>query len=120
MGGKSIGVENLEPDRCAGNYRPYFKLGTFSAPNLEVTPQLICRPGNYSVVCKNKRIIAMYIYYDQKRIAEQVLSNILQSNKAIIILGARQVGKTTLIQRALPAADTAYLNLDIPRWTKRA
>lgn len=48
-----------------------------------------------------------------KRIAEQVLSNILQSNKAVIILGARQVGKTTLIQRALPAADTAYLNLDI-------
>ena len=48
-----------------------------------------------------------------KRIAEQVLAETLQSKKAVIILGARQVGKTTLIQHALPAVDTAYLNLDI-------
>lgn len=48
-----------------------------------------------------------------KRNVEQILVDALQSPKVTILLGARQVGKTTLIERALPASAVAYLNLDI-------
>ncbi|OGH72119.1 MAG: hypothetical protein A2921_00560 [Candidatus Magasanikbacteria bacterium RIFCSPLOWO2_01_FULL_43_20b] len=51
----------------------------------------------------------MYI----KRIAEEILSKTLKNSKVLIILGARQVGKTTLIRHILANEKTAFLNLDI-------
>ena len=51
----------------------------------------------------------MYI----KRIAENQLINLLDNPKVIIMLGARQVGKTTLIKRILRKYQGIILNLDI-------
>lgn len=51
----------------------------------------------------------MYI----NRLAETQLRSYLSSDKIIIILGARQVGKTTLIKHLSGAYKTTYLNLDI-------
>ncbi len=51
----------------------------------------------------------MYI----KRIAENQLINLLNNPKVIILLGARQVGKTTLIKRILQEHQGFILNLDI-------
>ena len=51
----------------------------------------------------------MYI----NRIAETVLSKILSRGKIGIILGARQVGKTTLVEHTLRGRNIASLNFDI-------
>ncbi len=51
----------------------------------------------------------MYI----KRIAEATLSKLLSGNKVGIILGARQVGKTTLVQHALGNRPAVFLNFDV-------
>lgn len=51
----------------------------------------------------------MYI----NRMAETVLSTILSSGKIGIILGARQVGKTTLVEHTLRGRNIASLNFDI-------
>lgn len=51
----------------------------------------------------------MYI----KRIAEDFLAKTIKNKKVLIVLGARQVGKTTLIKRFLADKKTAFLNLDI-------
>lgn len=51
----------------------------------------------------------MYI----KRVAENQLIDLLNSPKVIILLGARQVGKTTLIKRILQEHQGTILNLDI-------
>ncbi|PJE61239.1 ATPase [Candidatus Roizmanbacteria bacterium CG10_big_fil_rev_8_21_14_0_10_36_26] len=51
----------------------------------------------------------MYIH----RIAESKIKNLLISPKVIILLGARQVGKTTLIQRIIRHNKGLVLNLDI-------
>ena len=51
----------------------------------------------------------MYI----NRIAENKIKNFLDSPKVVIVLGARQVGKTTLIERILKHHKGAILNLDI-------
>ena len=51
----------------------------------------------------------MYI----KRIAEEILAKELKNNKVLIILGARQVGKTTLIKHVLADEKAVFLNLDI-------
>lgn len=51
----------------------------------------------------------MYI----KRVAENQLINLLNNPKVIILLGARQVGKTTLIKRILQEHQGFILNLDI-------
>lgn len=51
----------------------------------------------------------MYI----KRVAENQLINLLNNPKVIILLGARQVGKTTLIKRILQKHQGFILNLDI-------
>ena len=48
-----------------------------------------------------------------KRIAEQPLKEILARNKVGIILGARQVGKTTLVEHALAGQSATFLNFDI-------
>jgi len=47
------------------------------------------------------------------RIAEQTLAQMLQTPKVSIILGARQVGKTTLIKQVLGQKKTTFLNLDL-------
>ena len=47
------------------------------------------------------------------RIAEDRLKDILTSKKVGIILGARQVGKTTLVERVLSGAPAVFLNFDI-------
>jgi len=47
------------------------------------------------------------------RLAEDKLRNILVSNKVGIILGARQVGKTTLVEHVTKKAKTLTLNFDI-------
>lgn len=47
------------------------------------------------------------------RIAEDILHSNLAKKKIIILLGARQVGKTTLIKKALQSEKTAFLNFDI-------
>ena len=51
----------------------------------------------------------MYI----NRIAENKIKNLLDNPKVIIVLGARQVGKTTLIERILKRHKGLILNLDI-------
>ena len=51
----------------------------------------------------------MYI----NRIAENKIKNLLGNSKVIIVLGARQVGKTTLIERILKHHKGLILNLDI-------
>lgn len=48
-----------------------------------------------------------------KRIAEIKLKDYLTKNKIIIILGARQVGKTTLIEEMVKNLKVKLLNLDI-------
>lgn len=48
-----------------------------------------------------------------KRIAEQRLQGILESPKVGIILGARQVGKTTLVEHVLAGRNAAVLNFDV-------
>ena len=51
----------------------------------------------------------MYI----KRIAEQALAGILEGPKVGIILGARQVGKTTLVEHILAGRRALFLNFDV-------
>lgn len=51
----------------------------------------------------------MYIH----RIAENQLKELLQNPEVIILLGARQVGKTTLINRILTEHQGLILNLDV-------
>ncbi|MBU0721965.1 ATP-binding protein [Patescibacteria group bacterium] len=51
----------------------------------------------------------MYI----KRIAEKFLIQATKNKKILIILGARQVGKTTLIKHFLTNKNAVFLNLDI-------
>lgn len=47
------------------------------------------------------------------RQAETLLNQLLQTQKIILILGARQVGKTTLVKHACERQGTTYLNLDL-------
>lgn len=51
----------------------------------------------------------MYI----NRLAEASLKEILAGNKVGIILGARQVGKTTMVERVLEGQSALFLNFDI-------
>ncbi|MFA5203810.1 MAG: ATP-binding protein [Lentisphaeria bacterium] len=48
-----------------------------------------------------------------KRQAEPLLKAMLASGKVGIILGARQVGKTTLVEHVLAGQDTTFLNFDV-------
>jgi predicted AAA+ superfamily ATPase len=48
-----------------------------------------------------------------KRIAESTLTTLLRSSKVGIILGARQVGKTTLVEHVLSGRKAAFLNFDV-------
>lgn len=48
-----------------------------------------------------------------KRRAEQPLKDILAGDKVGIILGARQVGKSTLVEHALAGQPVAFLNFDV-------
>lgn len=47
------------------------------------------------------------------RTAEEIFLKMLLSSKIVIVLGARQVGKTTLVQRTLKDKKALFLNLDI-------
>lgn len=51
----------------------------------------------------------MYI----KRQAERVLKEILAGGKVGVILGARQVGKTTLVEHVLAGQNAVFLNFDV-------
>jgi predicted AAA+ superfamily ATPase len=51
----------------------------------------------------------MYI----KRIAEKPLKSILEGQKVGIVLGARQVGKTTLVEHVLAGRNALFLNFDV-------
>jgi hypothetical protein len=51
----------------------------------------------------------MYI----RRIADEVLSRVMTGRKVVIILGARQVGKTTLVEHALAGRKALFLNFDV-------
>ncbi|HOX38820.1 MAG TPA: ATP-binding protein [Candidatus Brocadiia bacterium] len=48
-----------------------------------------------------------------RRIAERLLADIISGDKVGIILGARQVGKTTLAGQVLAGRNAAFLNFDI-------
>lgn len=48
-----------------------------------------------------------------KRLSEAPLKRILEDDKVGIILGARQVGKTTLVKHALVGKDALFLNFDV-------
>lgn len=48
-----------------------------------------------------------------KRAAEQPLNDMLAGDKVGIILGARQVGKTTLVEHVLAGQPAAFLNFDV-------
>lgn len=47
------------------------------------------------------------------RTAEPLLRDLLAGDKVGVILGARQVGKTTLVRHGLAGVDAAFLNFDI-------
>ncbi len=48
-----------------------------------------------------------------KRTAEQPLKDILTGDKVGVILGARQVGKTTLVEHVLSGQPAVFLNFDV-------
>jgi uncharacterized protein len=48
-----------------------------------------------------------------KRAAEPLLRNLLAGDKVGIILGARQVGKTTLVEHVLAGQPAVFLNFDV-------
>lgn len=48
-----------------------------------------------------------------KRAAERPLRDILASTKVGVILGARQVGKTTLVEHVLAGQNATFLNFDV-------
>jgi predicted AAA+ superfamily ATPase len=48
-----------------------------------------------------------------KRSAESLLKHILEGEKVGIILGARQVGKTTLVKHVLDGRPAVFLNFDV-------
>lgn len=48
-----------------------------------------------------------------KRVSENALQEALASGKVSIVLGARQVGKTTLVEEVLRGEDALFLNFDI-------
>ena len=52
---------------------------------------------------------SMYI----QRMADNLLAKSTSDRKVLIILGARQVGKTTLVKRFLLGKKAAYFKLDI-------
>lgn len=54
-------------------------------------------------------LYSMYI----KRTAEEALKSILRGDKIGIILGARQVGKTTLVEHVLAGRNALFLNFDV-------
>ncbi len=54
----------------------------------------------------------MYIMY-LKRQAEDDLRQALAGDKVVLVLGARQVGKTTLVERVLRGAQARFLNFDV-------
>lgn len=51
----------------------------------------------------------MYI----KRIAESLLIDIIAGKKVVFLLGARQIGKTTLVKHVLSGKNVVFLNFDI-------
>jgi hypothetical protein len=51
----------------------------------------------------------MYI----RRIAEEALSRVMAGRKVVIVLGARQVGKTTLVEHVLAGRKALFLNFDV-------
>lgn len=48
-----------------------------------------------------------------QRDAQGYLEKMLRSSKVVMVLGARQVGKTTLVQQTLKSRNALFLNLDI-------
>ena len=48
-----------------------------------------------------------------KRQAEEALRQALASGKVTLVLGARQVGKTTLVEQVLQGEDARFLNFDV-------
>ncbi len=48
-----------------------------------------------------------------KRLAELTLREVISGDKVGIVLGARQVGKTTLVEHALQGAGALFLNFDV-------
>ena len=54
----------------------------------------------------------MYIMYIRRQ-AEAALRSALVSGKVTLVLGARQVGKTTLVEELLRGEKTAFLNFDL-------
>ena len=55
----------------------------------------------------------MITKYIQREAAERVLDAILSGSKVGIVLGARQVGKTTLVEHVLRGRGAVFLNFDI-------
>jgi uncharacterized protein len=51
----------------------------------------------------------MYI----RRMADDVLSRVMGGHKVVIVLGARQVGKTTLVEHVLADRKALFLNFDV-------
>ncbi len=48
-----------------------------------------------------------------KRVAEQLLRDILRGDKVGVIVGARQVGKSTLVEHVLAGQPAVFLNFDV-------
>ena len=48
-----------------------------------------------------------------KRKAEELIQSWLETRKILLVLGARQVGKTTLLKNFFHSFKTTYINLDV-------
>lgn len=60
---------------------------------------------------QNNRLFCNIVFL--KRQAEPILREVLASSKVGIVLGPRQVGKTTLVERCLVGKTTTFLNFDV-------
>jgi predicted AAA+ superfamily ATPase len=63
----------------------------------------------------NERVVAMYL----SRVIEQTIRATAEHFPALLLIGTRQVGKTTVL-RQLSGNDRAYVTLDDPRTLEMA
>ena len=110
---------------CAARNKPPGSNGRHppdeSCPQVRAMPLVARRPGEcmpgacirtFCTVDIAKSHVILYIMYIE-RIAERTLTSILAGSKVGIVLGARQVGKTTLVEHVIVDRNASFLNFDV-------